>query len=63
VMKLFTTNEPVSELAMDLLGPLPTSKGGHQHVLVICDRFTKLTRAIPLWEASTLTVASAYIDT
>jgi len=48
---------------MDLLGPLPTSKGGHKHVLVICDLFTKLTRAIPLREATALTVASAFIDT
>jgi len=63
VMKLFTADEPFSGLAMDLLGPLPTSKGGHKHVLVICDRFTKLTRAIPLRKATALTVASAFIDT
>jgi len=63
VMKLFTTDEPFSGLAMDLLGPLPTSKGGNKHVLVICDRFTKLTRAIPMREATALTVASASIDT
>jgi len=61
-MKLFAADEPFSGLAMDLLGPLPTSKGGHKHVLVICDRFTKLTRAIPLREATALTVASAFID-
>jgi len=63
VMKLFTADEPFSGLAMDLLGPLPISRGGHKHVLVICDRFTKLTRAIPLREATALTVASAFIDT
>jgi len=48
---------------MDLLGPLTTSRGGHKHVLVICDRFTKLTRAIPLRDATALTVSSAFIDT
>jgi len=48
---------------MDLLGPLTTSRGGHKHVLVICDRFTKLTRAIPLPDATALTVSSAFIDT
>jgi len=63
VMKLFTADEPFSGLAMDLLGPLPTSKGGHKHVLVICDRFTKLTRAIPLRDATAITVASAFTDT
>jgi len=63
VMKLFTADEPFSGLAMDLMGPLPTSRGGHKHVLVICDWFMKLTRAIPLREATALTVAPAFIDT
>ena len=63
MMKLFTADEPFSGLAMDLLGPLPTSKGGHKHVLVICDRFTKLTRAISMREATALAVASAFKDT
>jgi len=33
------------------------------HALVICDRFTKLTRVIPLRDATALTVPSAFIDT
>ena len=32
-------------------------------MLVICDRFTKLTQAIPLRDASALAVSSAFIDT
>jgi len=48
---------------MDLLGPLTTSRGRHKHVPVICDRFTKLTRAIPLRDAKVLTVSSTLIDT
>jgi len=63
VMKLFTADEHFSGLAMDLLGPLPTSKGGNKHVLVICDRFNKVTRSIPLRKATALTVASACTDT
>jgi len=62
-MKLFPALEPFSGLAMDLLGPLTTSRGGHNHVLVICDRFPKLTRAIPLRDATALTVSSAFLDT
>jgi len=62
-MELFPALEPFSGLAMDLLGPLTTSRGGHKHVLVICDRFTKLTRAILLRDATALTVSSAFIDT
>jgi len=62
-LKLFPALEPFSGLEMDLLGPLTASRGGHKHVLVICDRFTKLTRAIPLRDATALTVSSAFIDT
>ena len=62
-MKLFPALEPFSGLSMDPLGPLTTSRGGHKHVLVIGDRFTKLTRAIPLRDATALTVSSAFIDT
>jgi len=62
-MKLTPALEPSSGLAMDLLGPLTTSRGGHKHVLVICDPFTKLTRAIPFRDATALTVSSAFIDT
>jgi len=61
-MKLFPALEPFSGLAMDLLGPLTTSRGGHKHVLVICDRFTKMTRAIPLRDATALTVPSVFIE-
>ena len=60
-MKLFPALEPFSGLAMDLLCPLTTSRGGHKHVLVICDRFPELTRAIPLRDATALTVSSAFI--
>ena len=62
-MKLFPALEPFSGLAMDLPGPLTTFRGGQKHVLVICARFTKLTRAIPLRDATALTVSSALIDT
>jgi len=62
-MKLFLALGPFSGLAMDLLGPLTTCRGGHKHVLVTCDRLTKLTRAIPLRDATALTVSSAFIDT
>ena len=61
-MKLFPSLGPFSRLSMDLLGPLTTSRGGQKHVLVICDRFTKLKRAIPLRNATALTVSSAFID-
>jgi len=62
-VKLFPALEPFSGLPMDLLGPLTTSRGGHKHVLVICGQSTKLTRAIPLRDATALTASSAFSDT
>jgi len=38
------------------------TRGDHNHVLVNCDRFTQLMRAIPLRDAKALTVSSALID-
>eukprot|EP00170_Pyropia_yezoensis_P001001 contig_4663_g1005 len=48
-------------VAMDLLGPLPTSENGYTTILVICDRFTKLVRAMTLKGTTALEVASAFI--
>lgn len=61
-MKLFPATEPFQSVAMDLLGPLPTSENGRTMILVICDRLPKRVRAIPLKGATALEVASAFID-
>ena len=62
-MKLFPALEPFSRFEMDLFGPLTTSRGGRKHVLVMCDRLTKLTRAILSRDSTALRVSSVFIDT
>ena len=47
-LKLFPAAGPPDIVAMDLFGPLPKMAHGNRHVLVRTDRFTKLTRSIPL---------------
>ena len=47
---------------MDLLGPLPKNAHGNQHVSFITNRFTKLTRSIPLRTATTSVVANAFLN-
>ena len=61
-LKLFPAAGPLEFFAMDLLGPLPKTVHGNQHVLVITDRFTKLTRRIPLWTTTASVVANAFLD-
>jgi len=47
---------------MDLLGPLPRTAAGNEHLLVIVDRFSKMTRAIPLERIDAETIAAAFLD-
>jgi len=61
-MRLFPAKEPFAALAIDLLGPLPRTPEGHEYILVICDRFTKVIRAVPL-ETSRLWMFSARSST
>jgi len=62
-MRLFPATEPFVALAIDLLGPLPRTPEGYEYILVICDRVTKVTRAVPLRDITALDVLSAFLDT
>jgi len=62
-MRLFPATEPFEALTTVLLDPLPRTPEGYEYILVICDRFTKVTRAIPLKDISALDVLSAFFDT
>jgi transposase InsO family protein len=48
---------------MDILGPLPKTERGNRFLLVISDRFSKLTRTVPLRTITSLVVAKAFCDT
>jgi len=62
-MTLFPATEPFAALAIDFLGPLPRTPEGYEYILVICDLFTKVTRAVPLRDITALDVLSAFLDT
>jgi len=61
-LKTFPPTEPLTDLCMDLLGPLPRTAAGNEHLLVIVDRFSKMTRAIPLERIDAETIAAAFLD-
>ena len=62
-MKLFPPSKPLEYVAMDILGPLPRTKTGKRFMLVVTDRFTKLTKTEALRTITALSVAKAFCKT
>ncbi len=48
---------PFERIGMDLVGPLPKSARGHEHILVIMDYATRYPEALPLRKATTKAIA------
>lgn len=44
------------QLAVDLIGPLPTGKGNVNYILIVIDIFTKFVKLYPLRKATTKTI-------
>ncbi|VDI79030.1 Hypothetical predicted protein [Mytilus galloprovincialis] len=61
-MRQYNVGAPLERVAMDIMGPLPTSEYGNKHVLVIGDYFTKFVHAIPIVNQEAQTVARAFIE-
>ena len=60
-LRLFSATEPLLFVAFDLLGPLLKFNTCHEHILVITDRLTKLTHAIPLKSLTSQAVIYAFL--
>jgi Integrase zinc binding domain len=61
-LKLFPAQGPLESVAMDILGPLPRTKYGNRFLLVIADRFSNVTKTLPLRTVTALSVARAFCD-
>jgi len=59
---LFPATEPLTELSVDIFGPIPASKKGNRFILVIIDRFAKRTKCVALRRITAMSVASAIIE-
>ena len=53
---------PMEKIALDILGPLPTSNHGNRYILVISDLFTKWTESFALPNHRAKTIAKKLVD-
>ena len=53
---------PFEMLAMDFLGPLPTTEKGNNYILVVADYFTKWTEAFALQDQTAKTTTETLLN-
>ena len=61
-LQQYLVGEPLEQITVDILGPLPITKRGNRFVLVIGDYFTKFAEAVALPDQEAETVARAVVE-
>lgn len=61
-MKTYGVGEPMERIAVDILGPLPTSEKGNRFIIVVADYFTQWVEAYPVPNHKAQTVAEALVN-
>ena len=61
-MQPIQTKRPLECIAMDILGPLPTTVRGNKYILVVGEYFTKWTEAYPIPDSEATTVAKILVN-
>ena len=62
-LSLFPAKAPLEYVAIDILGPLPYTTGKrNRYLLVIADRYSKLTKTVTLKNITAATVARAFVE-
>ena len=56
-MPQYLVGAPMERLALDILGPLPSSNSGNRYILIVADYFSKWTEAFPMQNQEASTVA------
>ena len=56
-MATYRAGAPMERIALDILGPLPSTRSGNKYILVVADYFTKWTEAFPIQNIEAETVA------
>jgi hypothetical protein len=61
-LKLFPATRPLAYVAIDIMGPLPRTEHGNRFLLVMTDRFSKLTKTVPLRTTMDFVCARAFCE-
>lgn len=61
-LRLFPTNGPLESVAMDRIGPLPTTDKEHKHIVMMTDRYSKIGRVFPMYKITAPYCAAAFLD-
>ena len=61
-MTNFHAGAPMERVHLDFMGPLPKTKNGNEHILMMVDQFTKWTECIPLPSQTAEVTAQAAIN-
>lgn len=48
--KLFPLTGPLDDITLDLLGPLSKTRNDNHFIIVIAERYRKLTRTFPMYK-------------
>lgn len=59
-MRLIPVKQPLESVSVDLLCPLLKTKAGNRFILVIDDRFMKLTKVVSLKHTTGIHVAETF---
>ena len=61
-LKTFPATVPLRHVSIDILGALKKTKRGNRWILVMTDRFTKLTQVVPMKKITAQHVAIAFVE-
>lgn len=61
-LQLFYAQSPLDFIAVKIHGPLPRTSGGNRNLVIMTDRFSKLTRKLPAAKTSSAHVANVSFD-